>query len=181
MKLAQLTGRNNRTIVNEKRKLPSEPFYGLSVPLPDGKELPLNTTAGRKVLLVNTASDCGYTAQYEDLQQLQRHFGDKLLVIGFPANDFKAQEKGNDEEIAAFCTTNFSVTFPIAKKSSVVRSREQNEIFQWLTDARKNGWNNQPPVWNFSKYLVNEQGVLTHYFDPSVSPVGAEVIKAINS
>ena len=103
----------------------------------------------------------------------------KLLVIGFPANDFKEQEKGTDEEIMQFCKLNYGVTFPLMKKSVVIRSAGQNPVFQWLTDSAKNGWNNKYPSWNFSKYLVNENGILTNYFDPSVSPLGKEIREAI--
>ena len=130
-------------------------------------------------MLVNTASNCGYTNQYEDLQKLYQQFNDQLEIIAFPANDFKEQEKGSDNDIAQFCQVNFGVTFPLAKKSVVIKSGDQNNIFKWLTDKSKNGWNEQPPVWNFSKYLVNEQGSLTHYFDPSVSPLSEDVLKAV--
>ncbi|WP_315818648.1 glutathione peroxidase [Paraflavitalea speifideaquila] len=128
---------------------------------------------------MNTASDCGYTNQYEDLQKLYETYKDKLVIIGFPANDFHEQEKGNDEEIAQFCKVNFGVSFPLAKKSVVIKSPEQNPVFGWLTHKALNGWNEQEPSWNFSKYLVNERGVLTHYFDPSVSPTSNVVITAI--
>jgi glutathione peroxidase len=130
-------------------------------------------------LLVNTASDCGYTNQYDDLQKLYKEHHDKLTVIAFPANDFQQQEKGRDEEIGNFCKMNFGVTFPIALNSSVVKGNEQQKIFQWLTDKTKNGWNNKPPSWNFSKYLINEEGILTNYFDPAISPLSEEVLKAI--
>ena len=135
---------------------------------------------GKKVMLVNTASDCGYTDQYDDLQKLYEEYKDKLVVIGFPANDFKEQEKGTDEEIAQFCKLNFGVTFPLMKKSSVIKGPQQNEVFKWLTDSAKNGWNNKPPSWNFSKYIVNEEGVLTNYFGSSISPMSKDVLKAIN-
>ena len=128
---------------------------------------------------MNTASDCGYTAQYAELQKLYEANKGTLEVIGFPANDFKEQESGSDADIAQFCSVNFGVSFPLAKKSSVVKSAAQNNIFNWLSDAAKNGWNNQSPEWNFSKYLVNEEGVLTHYFPPAVSPLSAEVVAAI--
>ena len=100
-------------------------------------------------------------------------------MIGFPANDFKQQEKRTDEEIARFCKLNFGVTFPLMKKTVVIKTAEQNEVFQWLTDSTKNGWNNKAPSWNFTKYIVNEEGVLTNYFGASVSPAGKDVIKAI--
>lgn len=166
---------------NQKATTPVQPFYNLQAQLINGQPLHFETLRGKKVLLVNTASDCGYTAQYKELQQLQNHFGPELVVIGFPANDFKAQEQKGNEEIAAFCTANFGVQFPLVQKSTVVQSSTQHPVFQWLSNRNHNGWNSQPPVWNFTKYLVNEQGVLTHYFPPAVSPVGHEVIKALNA
>jgi len=129
---------------------------------------------------VNTASDCGYTNQYTDLQKLADEYKDKLIILGFPANDFKDQEKGTDEEIATFCKKNYGVTFPLMQKSTVIQSAEQNLIYQWLTDSTKNGWNKKLPSWNFTKYIVNEYGVLTNYFGPSISPMDNDVIKAIN-
>jgi len=179
MKLRYLL-QDKKILQNEKYIEPLESFYDLSIELIDGKVFPLKHYKGKKILLVNTASDCAYTAQYEELQKLSVHFKEKLLVIGFPANDFKEEEKGNDQQIAAFCRDNFGVSFPLAKKSKVVKSIEQNEVFHWLTHKKRNGWNDKMPSWNFSKYLVNEQGILTHYFDASVSPIGHVVIKAIN-
>jgi len=130
-------------------------------------------------LLVNTASDCGYTDQYDELQKLYDEEKDRLVIIGFPSNDFKQQEKGTDEEIAAFCRINYGVRFPLVKKSSVLPGPEQHPVFQWLTDKSKNGWTSKKPSWNFSKYLVNEEGMLIGYFDPSVSPLNKKVREAI--
>ena len=170
---------NRKKILQNRNNVrPLHSFYSLAVRLNNNTELNFDSLKGKKVLLVNTASDCGYTNQYDDLQKLFETTKDKLIVIGFPANDFKEQEKGNDEEIAQFCKINFGVTFPLAKKSSV-KGEKQNEIFKWLSDKNENGWNNKQPSWNFSKYLVNEQGLLTHYFDPAISPLSEEVKKAI--
>jgi glutathione peroxidase len=130
--------------------------------------------------LVNTASNCGYTNQYEELQQLYEQYNNRLVILGFPSNDFKEQEKGNDDEIARFCKINYGVTFPLMKKSVVIKGAGQNPVFQWLSDAAQNGWNTKTPSWNFSKYLVNESGMLTHYFDPAISPLSKEVLAAIN-
>ena len=154
-------------------------FYDLQVQLNSGENLDFKTLKGKKVLLVNTASNCGYTNQYAELQQLYEAQKTQLEVIGFPANDFKEQEKGSDEEIARFCQVNFGISFPLAKKTSVVKSAGQHPVFQWLSQKSKNGWNEKEPVWNFSKYLVNESGVLTHFFDPSVSPLSREMREAI--
>jgi len=102
-----------------------------------------------------------------------------LEIIAFPANDFKEQEKGPDEAIAAFCSINYGVSFPLVKKSIVIKGVAQHPVFRWLTDKGLNGWNDKPPSWNFAKYLVNEEGVLTHYFEPAVSPLSDAVRKAV--
>lgn len=174
----KLRGKNVTELHSQQK--PPVSFYSLKGSLNNNTELELSSLHGKKVLLVNTASDCGYTNQYDDLQKLYEENKDKLVVIGFPANDFKQQEKASDEEIAKFCKINYGVTFPLMKKSTVIKSSEQNEIFQWLTDSTKNGWNNKPPAWNFAKYLINEEGVLTNYFGPSISPLSKDVLEAIN-
>lgn len=161
------------------QSVPGVPFYTLQSEANNGTTFSFEQLKGKKVLLVNTASDCGYTGQYEELQQLHQRYQNRLVILGFPANDFKEQEKGSDAEIAEFCKINYGVTFPLMKKSSVVKGAAQNPVFRWLTDAAQNGWNNQAPKWNFSKYLVNEEGILTNYFDPGVSPMSKEVTDAI--
>ena len=175
----KLMGRNTKVFTNSKNVQPAESIYSLQVPLSNGNTLPLEAYKGKKIMLVNTASNCGYTNQYDDLQKLYQRFNNQLEIIAFPANDFKEQEKGSDSDIARFCKINFGVTFPLAKKSVVVKSNDQNNIFKWLTNKTKNGWNEKAPSWNFSKYLINEQGTLTHYFDPSISPLSEAVVKAI--
>ncbi|MFL5743906.1 MAG: glutathione peroxidase [Niastella sp.] len=175
----KLMGRNTKVFTNYKNVQPAESIYSLQVPLSNGNTLPLDAYKGKKILLVNTASNCGYTNQYDDLQKLYQQFNNQLEIIAFPANDFKEQEKGSDSDIAQFCKINFGVTFPLAKKSVVVKSNDQNSIFKWLTNKAKNGWNEKAPSWNFSKYLIDEQGTLTHYFDPSVLPLSEAVVKAI--
>lgn len=177
MWFTKLTGKNSKELSGDKE--PPVSFYSLKAILNSGDTLDFAGLKGKKVLLVNTASNCGYTNQYSDLQQLADEQKDKLLVIGFPANDFKEQEKGTDEEIAQFCKVNFGVSFPLARKSVVVHSEAQNPVYQWLTDSSRNGWNRKPPTWNFTKYLVNEEGRLTHYFGPSVSPLSREVLDAV--
>jgi glutathione peroxidase len=134
---------------------------------------------GKKILLVNTASDCGFTAQYSELENLHQQYKSKLVVIGFPANDFKNQESKDDNAIASFCKLNYGVTFPLAKKSSVIKGNEQNAIFNWLSDSTKNGWCNKQPDWNFSKYLVDENGVLIGFFSKDVSPLDEKIVAAL--
>lgn len=179
MLLSKISGKGNKKISKED-VIPPVSFYSLTTQLNNGEILDFNTFRGKKVLLVNTASNCGFTGQYDDLEKISRKYKDNLVVLGFPANDFKEQEKGTDEEIAQFCKIHFGVSFPLMKKSVVIRSEEQNPVYQWLTHAEKNGWCNKQPSWNFSKYLVNEKGSLVNYFDPSVSPTSQEVIKALS-
>jgi len=156
-------------------------FYSLSDTAIDGNKFNFSALKGKKVLLVNTASDCGYTGQYEELQKLSDKFKGKLVVIGFPANDFKEQEKGTDEEIAKFCKLNYGIDFLLMKKSTVVKGASQNSVFKWLTEPAQNGWNEQQPVWNFSKYLVDENGRLINYFSPSIPPLDKELTNAIEN
>ncbi len=179
MKLMQRLGKNTLVLENKTGELFQTPIYTLPLLLNNGTETTVANWKGKKLLLVNTASDCGYTAQYAELQALQDRYKDKLQIIGFPANDFRQQEKGSDAAIAQFCQVNFGVTFPLAKRTSVVKGAQQNAVYQWLTQKDKNGWNDKAPGWNFSKYLVNENGNLTHYFDPAISPLGPEIIQAI--
>jgi len=176
----KLTGKKTKALDNKQSVSPQQSLYDLSVKLNNGDELKLGSLRGKKILLVNTASDCGYTDQYDDLQKLYDENKGKLTVIAFPANDFKEQEKGSNEEIAAFCKKNYGISFPLASKSSVIKSEQQNEIFKWLTDKNLNGWNDRQPTWNFSKYLVNENGMLINYFDPAVSPTSDEIKNAIS-
>jgi glutathione peroxidase len=167
------------SLVNQKKATPSQSFHSLSTLRNNGQPLDLGQFKNKQVLLVNTASNCGFTNQFEELQQLQDQFKDSLVVLGFPANDFKEQEKGSDADIAQFCQVNFGVTFPLMQKSSVVKGPGQHPVYQWLTDAGQNGWNNHPPDWNFGKYLVDGQGRLSHYFGPSVSPLSQEVLAVV--
>jgi glutathione peroxidase len=177
MWFTKLTGSNTKELTGDKQ--PPVSFYTLKGTLNNGDTLDFASLKGKKVMLVNTASDCGYTNQYDDLQKLSIQYKDKLVVIGFPANDFKEQEKGSNEEIAEFCKKNYGVSFPLMQKSGVIKSPQQNPVYQWLTDSAKNGWNSKPPAWNFTKYIINEKGVLTNYFGSSVSPMSNDVLRAM--
>ena len=164
---------------NENKILPVVDFYSLSVTLNNDSIFNMASIKGKKVLLVNTASDCGFTAQYESLEKLYRQYKDKLLIIGFPSNDFSNQEKRNDNEIAAFCKMNYGVTFMLSKKVVVSKNSQQNEVYKWLTNKNSNGWNDNPPSWNFCKYIVDENGMLTHFFKSAIDPTGTEMKKAL--
>lgn len=179
MRLGSSTDGKGKIIQNEKKANPKVPFHSLKTTQNNGQELDFSKYKGKKVLLVNTASNCGFTGQFEELQQLHEKLEDKIAIIGFPANDFKEQEKGSDKQISEFCKLNYGVTFPLSQKSSVVKGENQNPIYQWLTDPKQNGWNKHQPDWNFSKYLIDEEGTLTHYFGPAVSPLDPVVVKEL--
>ncbi len=160
-------------------KVPVFDFYSLRATDIDGGIIEFSSFRGKKVLLVNTASDCGYTAQYDQLEKLWRKYQQQLIVIAFPSNDFKEQEKGDATAIAAFCRKNYGVSFPVMEKSVVLTGEGQHPVYRWLTGADQNGWNKRPPSWNFSKYLVDEQGNLRAYLGPSVSPMEDKMFRLI--
>ncbi len=169
---------NTQTLSNTNKKFITS-FFSLKGVLNTGEEIHFSTFKGKKIMLVNTASDCGYTKQYEELQKLYLKYNGDLVLMAFPANNFKEQEKGTDADIANFCKLNYGVTFPIMKKSNVIKGVEQNEIYKWLTNASQNGWNDKAPSWNFCKYIVDENGELTHFFGASITPMSDEVKNAI--
>ncbi|HOW26313.1 MAG TPA: glutathione peroxidase [Bacteroidales bacterium] len=172
-------GKNGTVLMNLQKTLPASSFYDLKVVLNNGNSHDFTEFKGKKVILVNTASNCGYTGQYSELQTLHERYGDTIKIIAFPANDFAGQEKSNDSEIAQFCKVNYGVTFPVAKKGIVIKESEQQQVFKWLSDKTLNGWNEHAPDWNFGKYIINENGILTHYFGPSVSPLDENFLNAL--
>ena|SRR5690606_24472292 len=145
----------------------------------DGDEIKLSDYKGKKMLLVNTASKCGYTPQYKDLEALYQKYGDQLVIIGFPANNFLSQEPGTNEEIATFCEKNYGVTFPMSEKISV-KGKSQAPIYQWLTSKKYNGLKDSKVKWNFQKYLIDENGKLLEVFKSSVNPMSAEILGYLN-
>jgi glutathione peroxidase len=209
------TPRRNQGMVG-----PRASFYALTAELNTGEHIDFSGFRGRKVILVNTASDCGFTGQYAELQALYEQFAGRVHIVAFPANDFANQESGNDGKIAQFCQRNYGVTFPVTKKSMVVKdggddavslsgghaeklsgghtvklsgghtvklsgddaikTSSQYPVYQWLTHKALNGWNDHPPDWNFAKYVINEEGVLTHYFGPAISPLSPEFLVALD-
>lgn len=179
--IMKISKRGEKGLVLLKPRVSGNTVYSESyqLTLSIGLETPFNNMLGKKVLLVNTASDCGYTGQFEELQALSNQFKDSLIIIGFPSNDFMEQEKGSDSSILNFCQVNYGVTFPIAKKSVVIKSSNQHPLFEWLSNSAKNGWNDQAPVWNFSKYLLSETGELLAYFGPAISPNDKQITDLI--
>ena len=150
--IGKVFGTNSKVLVSAEKAKTS--FYDLKAITNSGAEYNFASLKNKKVLIVNTASDCGYTPQYEDLQKLYNLKKDTLEIIAFPANDFKEQEKADDNAIATFCKVNFGVTFPIMQKAVVIKNEQQSNIYNWLTDSAKNGWNTKAPSWNFCKYLI---------------------------
>ncbi len=153
-------------------------FYDFTLNSIDGQPINFMRYKGKKVMLVNVASKCGYTKQYAELQELHKKHGDKLVILGFPANNFGGQEPGSNEEIAEFCQKNFGVDFQMMEKISVT-GKDAHPLYQWLSDPHLNGWNNEKPGWNFCKYLVDEKGKLVKYWPSKVKPMSEEVLAAI--
>ena len=154
-------------------------IYNFKVAAIDGGEIDFASFKGKKILIVNTASQCGYTPQYKELEQLHQKYKDKLVIIGFPANNFGQQEPGNNQEIKSFCTKNYGVSFLMAAKISVV-GEDMAPIYQWLTQKEKNGVMDAIVTWNFNKFLLNEQGELLKKFDSSVNPLSEEITSEIS-
>jgi glutathione peroxidase len=169
MKLSKLTGMGINISENNLNKKAPVSFYSLKATGNAGEEIKFENYRGKNVLLVNLASRCGYTPQYAELEKLHQQ-NKNIIILGFPSNNFGAQEPGNDEEIAQFCKVNFGVTFRLFKKSDVKGNKRQ-PVYQWLSDENKNGWNNKEPQWNFYKYLIDDQGNLSKVFSSSVSPL----------
>lgn len=154
-------------------------FHTFKMKAIDGTEIDFSQYKGKKVLVVNTASACGFTPQFADLQTLHEQMGDKVAILGFPANNFMGQEPKDNEEIATFCTQNYGVTFQMFEKIDVI-GNNQHALYKYLSDSTQNGWNNQAPTWNFCKYLIDENGTLLKYFTTTVNPLDAQIVDAIN-
>lgn len=148
-------------------------IYDFRIKSLDGTTVDFDAYRGKNMLIVNTASRCGYTPQYKTLQTLHETYGDKLAVLGFPANDFLWQEPGTNEEIAGFCEKNYGVTFQMFEKISV-RGNDQHPLYQWL--SAKTG---KKPTWNFCKYFVDNEGKVTGFYGPKVSPMDKTILNKI--
>ncbi|MFW5890518.1 MAG: glutathione peroxidase, partial [Marinilabiliaceae bacterium] len=154
-------------------------FHQFDVKTLDGETFDMSTLKGKKVMVVNTASECGLTPQYEKLQAIYEKYGDEdFVIIGFPANNFKNQEPGSAEEIREFCSTNYGVTFPMMDKISV-KGDDKHEVYQWLTQKSKNGVKDSEVQWNFQKYLINPDGSLHKVIPPKTEPDDQEIIEWI--
>ena len=153
-------------------------FFQFTVNGLDGNPVDLSTFRGKKIVVLNTASECGYTPQYADWEKFYEDHKDKVVVLGFPSNDFGGQEPGSSHEISTFCQQNYGVTFPMFEKVDV-KGANKAPVYQWLTDAQLNGWNNQEPTWNFCKYVLDENGQLVKFFASATKPDNPEFLKAM--
>jgi len=154
-------------------------FYDFKVKDIDGKDFDLSSLKGKKVLVVNTASKCGLTPQYTQLQSIfETYGGDKFTIIGFPANNFASQEPGSNKDISEFCLKNYGVTFKMMSKISV-KGDDMDPLYQWLTSKSKNGVMDSDVKWNFQKYLIDENGHLVDVVDPKVKPDDDKIVSWI--
>ncbi len=149
-------------------------IYGFKVTALDGGTIDFATFKGKKILIVNTASECGFTPQYEGLEKLYEKYKDKLVIVGFPANNFGSQEPGTNDEIGAFCKKNYGVTFPMAAKISV-KGDDAAPIYKWLCHKSENGVLDAEVGWNFNKFLLDENGKLLAHFESKVEPMSEEI------
>lgn len=157
---------------------PATSFFSLTVNSLDGQPVSLEQFRGKKIIVLNTASECGYTPQYADWEKFYAENKEHVVVLGFPCNDFGGQEPGSAQDIKSFCQKNYGVTFPLFEKVAV-KGAAKSPVYQWLTDPAQNGWNSQEPTWNFCKYVLDENGKLTHFFPSKVKPGSEEFLKAM--
>jgi glutathione peroxidase len=155
-------------------------FYDFKVKTLEGKDFDFASLKGKKVMIVNTASKCGNTPQYKDLEEIYEKYSDNFIIIGFPANNFGSQEPGTASEIRKFCSENYGVTFPLMEKISV-KGDDMAPIYKWLTQKAKNGVMDSEVKWNFQKYLIDENGKLVNVLDPKEMPASDKVIAWISS
>ena len=156
-------------------------FYNIKVKTIDGEDFDLSTFKGKKLLVVNVASKCGLTSQYKQLEELYKEYKNQNFeVLAFPTSDFANQEYSDSQKISSFCQKNYGVTFPIFEKVSV-KGKSKHFIYQWLTEKNKNGKKNVSVLWNFQKFIIDENGQWVDYFLPTTSPKSKKIVKWINS
>ena len=167
--------------LNSEKIMEKETIYQFKVADLEGNQFDFSTLKGKKILIVNTASECGLTPQYEQLQEIFTTYKDEnLVIVGFPANNFGSQEPGTNREIGAFCQKNYGVTFPMMAKISV-KGNDMHPVYQFLTQKVKNGLQDSNVEWNFQKYLINENGYLEKIISPRTKPDDPSVIQWIKT
>jgi glutathione peroxidase len=154
-------------------------IYDFKVTSLDGGTIDFSAFKGKKILVVNTASECGFTPQYAELQELYKKYQDKLVIVGFPANNFGGQEPGSNSDIKSFCQKNYGVTFPMAEKVSV-KGDDVHPLFKYLTEEAAKLGTTDPIKWNFTKFLINEQGKLVAVYESKVKPMSEDITKNLN-
>ncbi len=159
---------------NSETVSPNQSLYDIEIKGIDGKKLDLNQYKGKKILFVNVASKCGFTKQYDGLQELYSKYNDKLVIIGLPCNQFGGQEPGKSSEIKSFCKLNFGVDFPLTEKIAV-KGADKHPLYQWLTEKEKNAKMDSSVKWNFQKYLVDEEGRLIDVFYSITKPMSTKI------
>ena len=164
--------------VSGKSSTFDQSIYNIEVKSSSGKSFRMKRFSGKKILIVNVASNCGYTPQYKDLQNLYDEFSNILEIIAVPCNDFGGQEPSNNEGIKEFCRVNYGVTFSILEKIKI-KGQSSHPLYRWLTDPSKNGWNSKFPSWNFCKYLIDEKGNLIEYFPSGINPKSNKIISKL--
>ena len=170
-----LKASNTRIIVDKATIDSSAKVLDLCIKkLNSEEQLCISDFKGKKVLIVNVASQCGFTYQYKDLEKLYETYKDKLVIIGFPCNQFGSQEPGTEAEIATFCSSKYDVTFPITTKV-MVKGENQHPIYKWLTSKKLNGVGDYSVSWNFNKFLLDENGKLIGYFSSRVNPLDKDI------
>lgn len=157
---------------------PVTSIYDIALTSLAGESVDLSAYKGKKILFVNVASKCGFTGQYKGLQELHETYGDKLVIIGLPCNQFGKQEPGNAKEIQSFCQLNYGVDFLMSEKIKV-KGEDQHPLYAWLTSKSKNGSKDSSVKWNFQKYLVDEQGRLIDFFMSTTKPMSTKITKHI--
>lgn len=166
---------------NSQKVMPKEDIYQFKMTDLYGKDFDFSSLKGKKVMVVNTASKCGYTPQYKDLEKLYETYKDKgFVIVGFPANNFAKQEPGSDTEIAEFCKQNFGISFPMMTKTSV-KGTDMNPVYKFLTQASKNGFKDSEVAWNFQKYLIDEKGHVVKMYRSKVLPTDEAIVKWIEN
>ncbi|MBN8698393.1 MAG: glutathione peroxidase [Chitinophagales bacterium] len=153
-------------------------IYDFKVAGLDGDTIDFAQFKGKKILIVNTASKCGFTPQYEDLEKLYETYKDKLVIVGFPANNFFSQEPGSNETISEFCKKNYGVSFPMAAKISV-KGKNIAPIYKWLCNKEENGVMDAKISWNFNKFLLDENGKIIAHFKSAVKPMSEEIVSRL--
>ncbi|MFT6765761.1 MAG: glutathione peroxidase [Alteromonas naphthalenivorans] len=159
---------------NAKKAPAKASFYNLKAKDINGHTVPMSKFKGKTILIVNTASKCGYTGQYKELEELYQTFKKDLVILGFPTNDFFGQEPGSNKEIAQFCTRKYNVTFPMFEKTTT-KGNDKHDIFDWLTSPSKNGWNKKKVSWNFNKHIIDKNGNLVDRFGSGESPLSKKI------